>query len=229
MSDRRMLLLLLFQVCDLGDPDPDVRERATAALRNAGARAVPALVKALKSSDQEVVSRADELLDRLADAASLRDLRIRLEDVETDGVRANGRVIVENAGRLPLRIDLMHVDVENLKEDPRPSGVHRMLPGQTIEVRVSGRLTASNPRPTYAGVVIGDRVAIEAPPETMVRIVRLKCAQARAMKDILDDVFRLDVPVVEITADARTNALILRGRQEYLDLAGDVIDALDRD
>lgn len=63
------MALLLLQIApwirDLGDEDYAVRERATAALVEAGESAVPALKEAAESGDPEIRVRADALLDTM--------------------------------------------------------------------------------------------------------------------------------------------------------------------
>lgn len=60
-----VLLLLALQdlpIDDLSDSDLEVRERATETIVQAGARAVPEVVKLLASSDPELSSRAEQIL-----------------------------------------------------------------------------------------------------------------------------------------------------------------------
>jgi hypothetical protein len=68
-------------ITDLGKTDFHRREAASAELRELGERAYPALLKAAKSPDAEVVHRARELLDKIRDEVPQERLQFRSHDV----------------------------------------------------------------------------------------------------------------------------------------------------
>jgi hypothetical protein len=89
-----VLLQIAGLIRDLGDEDCAVRERATAALLEAGAPAVTALREAARARDPEVRIRADLLLDRLLPVraelsidASTSRLHIRLVNDKSRAVQ----------------------------------------------------------------------------------------------------------------------------------------------
>ena len=236
-----MLLLLLLQVADLGDPDPAVRERATYALRNAGARAVPALVEALTSEDVEVATRANGLLDRLADAAGLAGLCVQCEEVSADATRARGIIRVTNRGRLPVRVDRAQVGLENFTLDRPADGSIRLLPGESLVVPFSGSLMPECPRPVVrsreGASVFGDAVHVAAPGGPNVRVFKLVNAQAQSMARILQELFRPTAdasPVpeedqVEVAYNPYTNLVVIKASARNLVIIRGVIEHLDAD
>jgi hypothetical protein len=77
----------------LGHADFKQRQAATAELRNLREKAYPALLKAAKSSDQEVARRAEELLEWLQTTLTEEQLQVRPQDiVYTDDMKVAGRI-----------------------------------------------------------------------------------------------------------------------------------------
>ncbi len=70
------------------------REDATRELTFLGASAYPALLRALRSSDQEVVRRADKIVNTIRERLPEKDLRSREEDIiVTPGFTVVGRIV----------------------------------------------------------------------------------------------------------------------------------------
>lgn len=70
------------------------REDATRELTALGASAYPALLRALRSSDQEVVRRADKIVSTIRERIPEKDLRSREEDIiVTAGFTVVGRIV----------------------------------------------------------------------------------------------------------------------------------------
>jgi hypothetical protein len=70
-------------VTDLGHPEFQVREDATAALVRLGARAYPAVLAATRSDDPEVRGRAERAADKIQQALPAGLLKVRPHDVLT--------------------------------------------------------------------------------------------------------------------------------------------------
>jgi nucleotide-binding universal stress UspA family protein len=80
-------------IADLGKADFHRREAASAELMELGERAYPALLKAEKSSDAEVVRRVRELLEKVRTEVPAERLEFRPDDVVyTEGSKNTGRI-----------------------------------------------------------------------------------------------------------------------------------------
>lgn len=80
-------------VSDLGSPQFQTREGASAELLKYREKAYPALQRALKHKDPEVVRRADRLLEKLRETVPEEQLEFRKYDViTTELVKISGRV-----------------------------------------------------------------------------------------------------------------------------------------
>ena len=80
-------------IANLAGADFTVRETATAELVKLGVKAYPALVKATKHTDREVVRRVEELLEQIRDKIPEEDLEVREHDVVyTAHSKITGRV-----------------------------------------------------------------------------------------------------------------------------------------
>jgi hypothetical protein len=81
---------------DLASPQFKVREDASNVLLELGVQAYPALLKAAKSGDAEVVRRAEELLAKIRDAVPAEQLQVRERDVvHTAHSKIAGRIEVK--------------------------------------------------------------------------------------------------------------------------------------
>jgi hypothetical protein len=80
-------------VSDLGNSQFKVREAATAELLALGVKAYPALLRAAKNPDAEVVRRAEELLAKIRESVAEDQLQVRERDVvETEHSKIAGRI-----------------------------------------------------------------------------------------------------------------------------------------
>jgi hypothetical protein len=78
---------------DLGSPDFPARDAASTELLKLAEKAYPALVEAAKSKDPEVVRRANELVEKIADAVPRENLEVRPNDViQTADSRITGKI-----------------------------------------------------------------------------------------------------------------------------------------
>ena len=128
-----MILLMLLAIQDvdsdierLGASDPAVREKATAALLEAGDGAAPALLKACESSDAEVKSRAQAIVDQLGARQPASVLALSLKPVE-GGVE----LTCVNTSKLPVRVHRLSlgVELEKPREDVVLEVTSDKLPG----------------------------------------------------------------------------------------------------
>lgn len=80
---------------DLGSQDFQIRDAASTELLKLAEKAYPALVEATKLKDPEVVRRANELVERIADAVPKESLETRPNDViQTADSKITGKITV---------------------------------------------------------------------------------------------------------------------------------------
>jgi len=146
-------------IADLGKVEFPRREAASAALLELGERAYPALLKAAKSRDAEVVRRARELLEKIRDEVPEERLQFRPHDVVyTAGSKNTGRiasatlkVLTSQFGEQQLKLsDVFEVrspsatepEAANALPDPGPLSTAAFIGhvGQVFTFRVTGRV-----------------------------------------------------------------------------------------
>lgn len=144
---------------DLGKSDFHRREAASAALLELRARAYPALLRAAKSRDAEVVRRARELLEKIRGEVPEERLRFLPHDVVyTAGSKNTGRiaattlkVLTSQFGEQQLKLsDVLEVrspsaaepEAADVLPDPGPLSTAAFIGqiGQVFTFRVTGRV-----------------------------------------------------------------------------------------
>jgi hypothetical protein len=148
-------------VANLGSPDFKTREAASAELKALGAPTYPALQKAAKSTDPEVVRRAEELLAKVREEAPEEQLEVRPHDViYTEHSKIAGRipaaalkVITTQFGEQPMKLaDVRCLSVPGAESEAAPvavePGPENMTPyanavGKTFLFRVTGNVAGS--------------------------------------------------------------------------------------
>jgi hypothetical protein len=102
---------VLHAISRLNHPDFKVREAATEELKGHRARAYPQVLKALKSEDPEVVTRAEEILKFIRNKVPASLLEVReLDVVHTDDSKISGRLTAEY-----IRVDTFQFGEQKLK------------------------------------------------------------------------------------------------------------------
>jgi hypothetical protein len=96
-------------MANLSNPQFRLREAATAELLKLGVKAYPALLRAAKADDAEVVRRAEDLLAKVRDTVSERQLVIREHDVI---YTADSKITGQIAGSALKASSLQFGDVE---------------------------------------------------------------------------------------------------------------------
>jgi hypothetical protein len=149
-------------VPELGNPQFKLREDASAELRGYREKAYPALLAAVKSSDQEIARRAEELLEWLRATVSPELLELRAQDtVHTEDMKIAGRIeaIVLKAhtfqfGEQSLKLadlrSLRALSVADAADEPKnvmadPGTLHNLHNqlGKTFHFRVTGAVNGS--------------------------------------------------------------------------------------
>ena len=140
---------------DLGADDPDVREQAQKNLQEAGAAAVPALKRALESSDPEVKIRAGRLIQAINDAAEVREIIVApsvtlargdhsLADVAEVLRKASGRTIDLKISDPEATVTLGWKDVPFMQALDELCAAHGKMSHRVIE---SGAVVLSSGSP----------------------------------------------------------------------------------
>jgi hypothetical protein len=124
-------------IADLGNTDYDRRQAASTDLLAMREKAFPALVKAAKGKDQEVVRRAEQIIENLRETVSEEDLEIPAEDIVHT---ATSKI----AGQIKLSA---------LKIGTRPFGEQQV---KLTDIRVLRSLAVPNEEPQVAGAALPD-------------------------------------------------------------------------
>jgi hypothetical protein len=150
-------------IVNLGSSDFPTRDAASAELLKLQAKAYPALVKAAKSTDPEVVRRATELLDKIREIVPKENLEVHSHDViYTEDSKFTGRIgtpaLKANTTQFgPVQLKL--VDMHSLRSPsaalPVETDVANALPapaslmqfqnqiGQTFKFRATGMVNGA--------------------------------------------------------------------------------------
>jgi LCCL domain len=146
-------------VANLGSPQYKLREAAQADLLALREKAYPALVRATKHKDPEVIRRAEDLLNQIRQAVPEDQLESREFDVvQTDDMRVTGRiseatfkVFTSQFGEQPLKLaDVRHLRSQSLAaEEVEPKNINAIADpgnlsqyqnqfGKVLYIRVTG-------------------------------------------------------------------------------------------
>jgi hypothetical protein len=149
-------------IVDLGKEDYQRREAASAELMELRERAYPALLRAEKSSDAEVVRRVRELLEKVRTEVPAERLEFRPHDVVyTEGSKNTGRIASETLKVLTFQFgeqSLKLADVRELRSSsatepepvnvlPDPGSLSSLLGqvGSSYAYRVTGAVPGGQP------------------------------------------------------------------------------------
>lgn len=143
----------------LGSSDFKDREAAAAELVSLGVKALPAVMAARDHQDAEVVSRAQQIVDKIVENASSQELEQKTVDVLTTAdSRITGRVVapslkvftphfgqqtVKLADALSLRsLTASEEDIDDQKAEPDPGNLvnYRDRVGKVFSFRVTGAI-----------------------------------------------------------------------------------------
>jgi LCCL domain len=150
-------------IANLGSADFPVRDAASAELWKLREKAYPALLKAAKHTDPEVVRRVTELLDKIRETVPKENLEVRAHDViYTEDSKFTGRIgspaLKANTtqfGEVQLKLVDMHslrspsatvpVETEVANALPAPTSLMQFQNqiGQTFKFKVTGALNGA--------------------------------------------------------------------------------------
>lgn len=215
----------------LGHDDIEAREIASILLGQAGQLAVPALLRALGSSDPEIRARAAEILRRQASGAPLGSLRLSLGESAQDSKGVlKVRLRATNTGTVPMLVHVPGLMVVGLSISNRPCDQFTVLqPNAKLDVELEGTpiTQVGKLTPLYCGVSSG------SPASRPIKVFKLRNQDPTEVARILHEVFKPEPSfkslLVEVAVDLRTRSIVVRALEDHLNISGELIEKLDAD